>query len=173
MRKGYSGFVLIGLLGLVALCATGIASAASKDSANAIVITFKDGHQQSFPLADVARIEFKPSPSAGAAKNTGSGAEVPGRHRFVGRWTVGDNHGHTYLFTFEDNGQASNNVGNGQHGTWIYVDGEVRVSWDNGWRDAIRKVGTKYQKFAYSPGTTFNDNPDHVASAEKSNPEPI
>ena len=47
------------------------------------------------------------------------------------------------------------------------------MSWDNGWHDAIRKVGTKYQKFAYAPGMSFNDTPDNVADAQKTNPEPI
>ena len=114
-----------------------------------------------------------PAAAAAAAKNPGSGAEAPGRHRFVGKWTVGDGRGHTLYFTFEENGQATNTVDNGGHGTWTYSNGEVHVSWDNGWHDAIRKVGTKYQKFAYAPGMSFNDTPDNVADAQKTNPEPI
>jgi hypothetical protein len=174
MRKGYSGFVLVGLLWVVALSVPELAGAAAKDSANSIVITFKDGHQQAFPLADVARIEFKPlSAAAPAAKKPGSEAEAPGRRRFVGKWTVGDGKGHTYTFTFEENGKATNTVGSGGHGTWSYVDGEARAVWDDGWHDAIRKVGSKYRKYAYAPGVSFNDAPDHVADAERMNPEPI
>jgi hypothetical protein len=174
MRKRYSGFVLVGLLWLVALNVPEIAGAATKDSANSIVITFKDGHQQAFPLADIARIEFTSPPvAAAAAKNSGSAAEAPGRHRFVGKWTVGDGKGHTFTFTFEENGQATNTVGSGGHGTWSYSNGEALVTWDDGWHDAIRKVGSKYRKYAYAPGVSFKDTPDHVADAEKSNPEPI
>ncbi len=170
MRKGYSGLVLFGLLWFVVLSVSGVAVAAQKDSANSIVITFKDGHQQTFPLADVARIEFK-SPSAVAAAKTSGGTEmVPGRHRFVGKWIVGDNHGHSYYFTFDENGRAANTVGEGGQGTWTYLDGEARVSWDNGWHDVIRKVGTKYKKYAYSPGVQFDGTPDHVADAQKTEP---
>ena len=27
-----------------------------------------------------------------------------------------------------------------EHGKWVYVDGEARVTWDDGWQDVIRKV---------------------------------
>jgi hypothetical protein len=79
----------------------------------------------------------------------------------------------TYYFTFEENGHATNNVGSGGQGAWTYVDGEARVSWDNGWHDIIRKVGTKYQKFAYSPGKSFSDDPYNVTDAHKTSHEPI
>jgi hypothetical protein len=36
----------------------------SKPDRNAIVITFKDGHQQTYDLADVAKIEFNTSQQA-------------------------------------------------------------------------------------------------------------
>lgn len=170
MRKGYKGLISVGLL-LLSVTVPVVASAASKDTSNSIVITFKDGHQQTYSLADIARIEFKST--AAAAKAPASGAELPGRHRFVGKWTVGDGAGHTFYFTFEENGQATNTVNEGGHGTWTYVDGEVHVSWDNGWHDIIRKVGTKFTKSAYSPGKSFNDTPANVADAYKTNPEPI
>lgn len=31
--------------------------------------------------------------------------------------------------------------------------------------DAIRKVGSRYEKFAYHHGETFSDKPDNVANA--------
>jgi hypothetical protein len=172
MRNGYKGLISISLL-LFTLSLTAVASAAPKDSANSIVITFKDGHQQTYSLADIARIEFNTPATASTAKSS-STPEVPGsRHHFVGKWAVGDGNGNTYYFTFEENGHATNNVGSGGQGAWTYVDGEARVSWDNGWHDIIRKVGTKYQKFAYSPGKSFNDDPYNVTDAHKTSHEPI
>ena len=171
MRNRYSRLFSLGLLYLMVVEVPVMAGAAAKDhvDANAIVITFKDGHQQTFSLADIQRIEFK----SAAAKTSAGDAQSPGRRRFVGKWAVGDGRGNTLYFTFEENGEATNSVGDGGHGTWTYTNGEARVSWDNGWHDAIRKVGTKYKKYAYSPGTSFNDPPNHVADAEKTNPEPM
>ena len=52
-------------------------------------------------------------------------------------------------------------------------DGEARVSWDDGWHDAIRKVGSKYEKFAYSPGKLLLDTPANVTEARAINAPPI
>lgn len=172
MRNGTRGLVSITLLLLFALCLTASAGTAPKDSTNSIVITFKDGHQQTYSLSDIARIEFKSAAPAPADKSSGT-LDVPGRHHFVGKWAVGDGNGNTYYFTLEENGHAKNDVGSGGQGAWTYVDGEARVSWDNGWHDIIRKVGTKYQKFAYSPGKSFSDNPYNVTDAHKAGNEPI
>ena len=169
MGNGYRRLVLVGLLCAVVLTVPAVAGAASKDNANSIVITFKDGHKQVFSLVDIERIEFK-TPEG---KSSGTEADSAGRRRFVGKWTVGDGQGNTLYFTFEENGEATNSVGEGGHGTWTYTNGEARVSWDNGWHDAIRKVGTKYKKYAYPPGTSFSDPPNHVTDAEKTNPEPM
>ncbi len=167
MRKRFAGMMVIGLMWLAVLGVPGVA-AAQKESANSIVITFKDGHQQSFPVADVARIEFKPGP--GVAKSAESGSETRGRQKFVGRWTVGDGNGGTYYFTFGEDGKATNTVEGGGRGSWTFVDGEAHVSWENGWHDAIRKVGTKYKKSAYAPGASFTAKPFHVTDAQKSDP---
>ena len=50
-------------------------------------------------------------------------------------------------------------------------DGEAQISWDDGWLDAIRRVNGKFQKAAYSPGTSFSDKPANVTDAHK-HPEP-
>jgi len=138
------------------------AKAASQDDRNSIVIIFKDGHQQSFPVADVARIEFT-SPTSIAALS------LPAR--FVGKWKVGNGAAGSFLITLQRNGEANKTIG-GPHGTWTVVDGEARITWDDGWRDAIRKAGDGYEKAAFEPGKTFSDSPSNVASAKK-NAEPI
>jgi len=138
------------------------AKAASQDDRNSIVIIFKDGHQQSFPVADVARIEFN-SPASITA------GSLPAR--FVGKWKVGDGLGGSFFITLQRNGEANKTTG-GPHGTWAMVDGEARITWDDGWRDVIRKAGDGYEKAAFEPGKTFSDSPSNVASAKK-NAEPI
>lgn len=134
---------------------------------NAIVIVFKDGHQQSYNMGDIARIEFKnPTPAAAPAPT----AQPVRLSRFVGRWTLGTGAGKsTFYITLESDGNAKKSIGS-THGTWTVVNGEARIAWDDGWHDAIRKVGTKFQKFAYGPGKNFGDEPDNVAEAVSRDP---
>ena len=130
--------------------------AAADDSGN-IVIVLKNGTQQTFNLSEVARIEF----------NTASGSVVRGRARFLGDWTVGDGSGGTFTITLKSDGSAHKTMGERHEGTWTVVNGEAQITWEDGWHDAIRKVGSKFQKVAYSPGTTFTGKPNNVADAEK------
>lgn len=122
-----------------------------------MVIILRNGTQQSFNLADVARIEINTAAST---------ALVRGRARFLGDWTVGDGTGGKFTITLKSDGSAHKTTG-GPNGTWAVVNGEAEITWEDGWRDAIRKVGSKFQKAAYSPGTTFSDKPNNVADAEK------
>src|SRR5208282_2390023 len=78
------------------------------------VIVYKDGHQEKILAADIARIEFEPS-SLSDAK--------PGRGHFIGKWEVGDGGGHTFFITLQADGDAKKTKDAG-HGTWIVVDGE-------------------------------------------------
>jgi len=127
------------------------------------VIVFKDGHQEKVPTADIARIEFNPSELS---------AMTPSRAHFIGKWEVGDGNGRNFFITLEDDGDARKSIG-ATHGTWTLVDGEARINWDDGWHDAIRKVGTKHEKFAYEPGKSFDDTPSNVAPARNTQPKPI
>ncbi len=162
MRTAYYRF----FAALVLFLSLSVSARAADNNADSVVITFKDGHQQTFALADIARMEFRTSGKAAAA------IDRPTRSRYVGKWTVGDGQGHTYVFTLADNGQATNNVDSGGHGTWTYVAGEARITWDNGWRDVLRRVDTKYMKFAFTPGKSFDDEPSNVGDAHK-NSDPI
>jgi hypothetical protein len=143
----------------------------SKSGAGTIVIVFKDGHRQSFNLSDVLRVEFPNSGDAAVAAAP-VGPISPSRSHYIGKWKVGDGSGGTFYITLEDNGDAWRSM-NHEHGRWAYVDGEAQVSWDDGWKDAIRKVGSKHQKSAYSSGKSFSDSPDNVADAENTMPHPI
>jgi hypothetical protein len=138
------------------------ANSTSSDD-RAIVIVLKDGRQHTFPMSEVARIEFK-TPTTHAA-NVGQG-------RFLGEWKVGDGMGGYFHITLERDGVASKTLGS-THGTWTVVDGEAQITWDDGWRDAIRKVGSRYQKVAFEPGRTFEDQPNHTATAESIERKPI
>src|ERR1700730_17697167 len=148
-------FVVVALVALV-MAAASKGKSASQDDRNSIVIVFKDGHQQTFPMADVARIEFTAPPVAASGSWPG---------HFMGKWRVGDGVGGTFFITLERNGVARKTVGGG-HGTWTAVDGEARITWNDGWCDAIRKRGDGYEKAAFEPGKSFSDTPSNVAEAK-------
>jgi hypothetical protein len=128
------------------------------------VIVYKDGHQEKLPAADIARIEFETSEL---------GAMAPGRGHFVGKWEVGEGSGGSNFFiTLDADGDAKKSIGPA-HGTWTLVDGEARITWDDGWHDVIRKVGTKHEKLAYAPGKSYDDSPSNVTDARNTQAKPI
>lgn len=145
---------------------------AGKNTAGQIVIVFKDGHRQTFNFADVARIEFSGTGSVpiGDAGSTPPGA--PPRGHFFGKWKVGDGSGGTFYITLEESGNAYRTL-HRVHGRWAYVNGEARVTWDDGAMDAIRRIDGKDQKFAYHAGKSFTDEPDNVTDAKNTSPRPI
>ena len=154
-----------------------------------IAIVFNNGHSQNISLDDIARIELKPGPvvvfkdghqqklSADVARIefSSQAKDMPfGRNRFVGKWEVGVGSfgaGHFFI-TLEPNGEARKTLGS-SHGTWTLVDGEAQISWDDGWHDAIRKVGSSYEKRAYAPGKPFSDEPSNVTDAKNTTAQPI
>jgi hypothetical protein len=144
---------------------------ASKNGAGTIVIVFKDGHRQSYNLSDVLRVEF-PASGDTASAATASNPAMPSRGHFLGKWECGDGMGGTFYITLEDNGDAWRSLHH-EHGKWAYVNGEAQVTWDDGWKDAIRRVGSKYEKYAYGSGKLFTDTPDNVATAQNTTPHPI
>ena len=155
---------LVWLLGIVSFATPGmlVAAPASPD-VNSIVIVFKDGRQQTFSTADIERIEFK-SPASNTAILRGNS--------FIGKWKVGEGNGDSFYVTLNRDGSASKSIG-ASHGTWTIVDNEARISWDDDWHDAIRKVGTKYEKRAFEPGKSFTDKPANVTEARKIEVQPI
>jgi hypothetical protein len=163
---------LAGLAVLISLAASGMLAAASapKAAPGTVVIIFKDGHRQAYNLSDISRIEFPASESAADAPS--AGALPPSRGHFLGKWNVGDGNGGNFTIRLEENGDAYRSLGD-QHGKWQYIDGEARVTWDDGAQDAIRKVGPGFQKFAYSMGKSFTDVPDNVTNARNTTPHPI
>jgi hypothetical protein len=168
MRKFVSVVGLATLLCLAVPSAFAGAPPASKNGQGTVVIVFKDGHKQSFNLADVSRIEF-PQPAEAAAASP-AGSQFP-RH-LLGKWEVGDGSGNNFFITLYDNGDAKRSLRE-VHGTWVYVDGEARVTWDDGAQDAIRKVGSGFQKRAFSANKSFTDMPDNVTPAHNTTPHPI
>jgi len=147
MRKAIVLALVVGALALLPKFAS--PSSAPKEERNSIVITFKDGHQQTIPLSDIAHIEFKTAPATSAASAKPSvppAAPLPsGSGAFVGKWKVGEGMGpgpfdSTFYITLHGDGRAERTLGNG-HGTWTFADGEARITWEDGWRDAIRKNG--------------------------------
>ena len=97
---------------------------------------------------------------------------MPGRNHFVGKWQVGEGNGSTFYITLERDGKARKSLGP-PHGTWTVVDGEARISWDDGWHDVIRKVGATHEKRAYEPGRSFDDSPSNLTAAKNLEARPI
>ena len=128
-------------------------------------IVFKDGHQQNLVLADTSRLEFGGSAAGGA---------LVGKNHFLGKWKVGmgGGAGGYFFITLKADGEATKTVGS-SHGKWSVVDGEARITWDDGWRDVIRRAGNGHEKVAHEPGTNFSDASTNVADAVRADAEPI
>ena len=108
MRKGTEVLLAVVTLILATPSARPTPKPAEGDDQGRIVIIFKDGHQQSFRVADVARIEFnQPTRSTSAVSSA----------RFQGRWKVGDGAGGTFYITLKPEGQAEKTLGS-PNGTW-------------------------------------------------------
>ena len=169
MRRvvGIAGLVVISFLGVTAAVA---APAAAKSSAGTIVIVFKDGHRQAFNLSDIERVEF-PATVRGSEETAGTNPQAPPRGHFVGRWECGDGAGSTFYIDLKESGEAWRSIGN-VRGHWDYENGSAHVIWDDGAKDAIRKVGSHYEKSAYDAGKSFTDHPSNVTNARLTNPKP-
>jgi hypothetical protein len=175
--------VFVGMLVL----ASAVAGLGQGQNRGSLIIVFKDGHRQTFSVAEITRIEFKAT-SIVVIKDGGqqsfpladvqsfdfdSSASFPmGRNHFVGKWKVGEGNGSDFYITLEADGQARKTTGS-PNGTWTVVDGEAHIAWDDGWHDAIRKVGTKHQKVAFDPGKSFSDEPNNVTDAVNTTAQPI
>lgn len=167
MRKTVS----FALLSTVVLAA-GVALAAprQKTAPGSLVIVFKDGHRQTFNLADIERLEYPAGTLA--ASDMGPTREGAPHGRYVGKWKVGDGGGNTFFITLNENGSAYRSLGD-VHGHWTYTNGDALITWEDGAKDAIRRTGSRFQKFAYLGGKSFSDDPDNVTEALNTSPRPI
>jgi hypothetical protein len=159
----------IAALALSTLSVNVKAAPEKKDAANSIVIVFRDGHRQTFNLADIARVEFT---GTGSVPGVSSNPDWPARGRYVGRWVVGDGNGNTFIITLKEDGNADRSL-HDIHGRWSYVNGDALITWDDGAKDAIRKAGSGFEKYAYSHDKSFSDEPDNVTKAQNTTPRPI
>lgn len=162
MRKMGAYVLAATILSAIPSIAQTSKGATTQGEQNAIIITFKDGHQQSIALADVAKIEFKTSATPASLRSE--------RALFTGQWKVGmGGVPGTFYITLASDGTATKSVGS-EHGKWEVVGGEARISWDDGWHDVIRRAGKGYEKAAYAPGRPLTDSPTNVASATRTEP---
>lgn len=163
-------------------------TASPVDERDPVVIVYKDGHRQTLSAGQISRIDLKPAPTIlykdGHREKlraeidhfefteSSASVAVPGRAHYIGKWEVGEGNGSHFLITLEADGNARKSIG-ATHGTWTVVDGEARVTWDDGWRDVIRKRGSKHEKVAFEPGKSFDDQPSNVTDARNTQPKPI
>jgi len=136
---------------------------------NSLVIVFKDGHRQTVNLDSVERLEFPGAVPAGLINTPG-----PSRARFFGKWEVGTGNGDNFVIQLHEDGTAMRIMNTIEHerGHWEYVNGEARVTWDDGWHDCIRRVNGEFKKFAYSESKTFESDPDNVTNARNLSQNP-
>jgi hypothetical protein len=161
MRSPAIGILVLAIVSTVPAFTQTSKSSAKADQ-DAIVITFKDGHQQTFSLGDVAKIEFHTAASQPVSRID--------RATLAGKWKVGTGAGMgTFYITLAADGTATKSMGSSR-GTWEMVGSEARISWDDGWHDVIRKTGSRYEKAAYAPGRPLTESPSNVASAERTEP---
>jgi len=162
---------IAGVVAMVVLATWGFGQTTKgKGGAGEIVIVFKDGHRQSFNLSDIARVEFA---GAAAVADAGSApAGAPPRGHFFGKWEVGDGTGNSFYITLKEDGDAYRSLGS-VHGKWAYVNGEARITWNDGAQDVIRRVDGRDKKAAYREGKSFTDEPDNVTDARNTSPRPI
>ena len=89
---------------------------------------------------------------------------------FIGEWKVGLGvAGQTFTITLEKGGKATKTHGS-PNGKWTVFGDEARITWDDGWRDVIRRAGNKWEKAAYAPGKSFSDTPDNITAATRTEP---
>jgi hypothetical protein len=158
MHKRFGASVLM----IATLFALPAAFAQTGSRPDTLVIVFKDGHRQSVNLDSIERLEFPASVPAGMISTPG-----PSRARFLGKWEVGQGNGDNFYITLHEDGSATRtmNALDREHGHWEYVNGDAEVTWDDGWQDCIRRVGSQFKKYAYHEGKTFHDEPDNVTNA--------
>ncbi len=165
MRKLVSAIAIV----VAILFVLPAAAFAQTSGSNSLVIVFKDGHRQSINLDNVQRLEFPAAVPAGLISVPG-----PSRAHFLGKWEVGEGNGEDFYITLRDDGSALRTMNGIEHerGTWAYANGEAEITWDDGWQDCIRKVGSWYKKYAYHEGKTFTDDPDNVTNARNLSQNP-
>lgn len=168
-RRMVSKRVICGALASMLLVIPEAYAAAPARGSGAMVIIFKDGQRQMFNLGEIDRVEF---PGTAASDAGAGGAGTPTRGHYVGKWECGDGAGGTFVITLKEGGQAERTL-HAVKGKWAYVNGEARVTWDDGKLDLIRKVGSRYEKVAFHEGKSFSDQPDNIAGARLMTEKPI
>jgi len=163
---GLAVAVLIFTLGIALSTALAAPASGSKPVPGSMVIVFRDGHRQVFQLAEIEKVEYPVSEQAAGS------SEVPSRGRFFGKWEAGDGAGGSFFITLNEDGKAFRSIGD-ERGKWTYINGEARITWNDGKLDAIRKVGSHFQKFAYEAGKSFTDTPANVTDARNTSPKSL
>jgi len=163
--------------------------ASAADDRSSVVVVYKDGHRQTLASAEISRIDLK-DPATIVYKDghreklkaeidriefqsSDVGATLPGRSHFIGKWEVWEGRGGGRFFiTLYADGDAKKSIGS-PHGTWTLVDGQARISWDDGWHDVICKTSSGHEKLAYEPGKSLDEAPSNVTEARNTEPKPI
>ena len=165
---------LVSVSALFVLLLAGTASNAAppaKTAGSTLTIVFKDGHRQTFNVSEIERVEY-PAGTLTAGDLGSTKSQLTARGRYIGKWQVGDGAGNDFYITLNEDGGAYRSLGD-VHGRWVYSNGDALITWHDNNADAIRRVGSRFQKFSYQNGKSFSDNPDNVTDAKNTTPRPI
>lgn len=112
------------------------------------------------------------APVAGMAdEESASPASV--ESTYVGKWMVKDTKGDSFFITIKPGGAAESswegeeNERRGQQGTWEALDGQVVITWNNGWRETLGKSDDGFVKKAFRPKWRLDGKPANESPAEK------
>jgi hypothetical protein len=79
---------------------------------------------------------------------------------FVGRWRIVDEKGVTSCyFTLTGSFEAKKSHAPDVTAKWEVVGVEARITWSDGWRDILRPEKGRILKFAFGPGSSWDDKP--------------
>ncbi len=83
--------------------------------------------------------------------------------QFIGRWRLIDGKGTTVgrfdmLASFEARKDHAPDVA----ATWVIVGNKAHTTWDDGWKDILRKESSKVFKDSFGPDTGWDETPDNT-----------
>lgn len=102
-----------------------------------------------------------------------AGSRLPAlvEREVIGTWALTDERNNTYNVRLDPGGRMSSTWAYGPEGAkglrgeWAIGDGEVRISFSDGWRDVLRRGSYGIEKVSWAPGTDLAGPPTAFGQA--------
>jgi hypothetical protein len=85
----------------------------------------------------------------------------------VGRWQIFHGDGTPIYVTLYPDHRARSSWGEGETGRWSVVNGNLLMTWSDGWRDVITTEQGRFRKAGYAPGNRDLAAPSNRTAAYK------